>query len=116
MKKSARHPRQKPRSSAALAADIAADLMLADLLEIGDNERRFSAVIDALEVEFQHHHEGEFPTPEARSAAMTRFVKSLSQPQRRQYNDVETAHGLDVLTHSNAGYLVGLAVGRGGAR
>lgn len=119
MKRTARSaPIPKKASTATtIALEMAtANDNLFDLQEVGDNETRWDALVDACEAESRKRDPTDLPVTGTRSAAARDFYAALPKPLQQQYRAIESWDSILLNIYSIAGYRLGLAVGRGGVR
>lgn len=106
-----------PADPAALAAEMAATAAsLFSLLEAGENEQLWTRLVAACEADWRKSAGADLPAEAARLAAERRFYEALPEPLRKRARDLESWNADLFNIGADAGFRLGLAMGRGGAR
>ena len=102
--------------AAALTAEMVGACALFELLEVGDNEARWARLVELCEADWRASNPEAFPPARVRSAAAARFDAALPKALRADSGKLSDWQTAETNIHADAGFRLGLAMGRGGAR
>lgn len=116
MAQTRRKPTTPADPAAALTAEMARPLTFFDVLDVGDNEARWTRLVELCEEAWRADSPANFPPAAKRVAVAERFNATLPKALRADWIKLDDWQGALVNIYADAGFRLGLAIGRGGAR
>jgi hypothetical protein len=108
----------RTKSTTPSAKTIAAEMAcvggrLFDILDTSEQEARWERLLQACEADWRKSIGSTLPSAAVRGAVAARLYQALSEPQQQQARKVEAWQGALNNIFADAGFRLGLAMGRG---